>query len=159
MFFCCATHYHKSCTYIEFVTIIISLLYCVNFIVPTPLVQITISDNETMRNLTVGDPLTLDCTVTAVRGISSSVNIVWTTGGIELRRVDNITADIVNDSAIYTDSFEISSLSALDNGREYQCTVMINATQPVNSSDQFIPIFPGEFNSHAYVRMILYLRL
>ena len=113
--------------------------------------QITVFDNVTMRNLTIGDPLALNCNVTAVRGISSSVSIIWTTGGVELRRVDNITADIVNDTAIYTDSFEISSLSAIDNGREYQCTVMINATQPVNSSDQFTPIFSGEFNSQTYV--------
>ena len=126
------------------------------YVVPIPRVQITITENETsvdyyasgidiLRNLTIGDPLTLDCTVTAVRGISSSVNIIWTTGGIELRRVDNITADEVNDSAIYTDSFEISSLSAIDNGREYRCTVMINATQPVNSSDLYQLTFSGEY--------------
>ena len=113
--------------------------------------QITVFDNVTTRNLTIGDPLTLNCTVTAVRGISSSVSITWTTGGVELRRVDDITADIVNDSAVYTNSFEISSLTAIDNGREYQCTVMINATQPVNSSDQFTPMFSGEFNSQTYV--------
>ena len=115
-----------------------------HFIVPTPLVQITFSDDKIMRNLTIGDPLTLNCNVTAVRGISSSVNIIWTTGDIELRRVDDITADLVNDSAIYTDSFEISLLSAIDNGREYQCTVMINATQQVDSSDQFVVILDGE---------------
>ena len=114
-----------------------------HFIVPTPLVQITLSDDKII-NLTIGDPLTLNCNVTAVRGISSPVNIIWTTGDIELRRVDNITADLVNGSAIYTDSFEIPSLSAIDNGREYQCTVMINATQPVNSSDQFVVMLDGE---------------
>ena len=118
-------------------------------IVPIPLVKITVLDNETLGNetlgnVTIGDPLTLDCTVTAVRGISSSVDIIWTTEGRVVRRVDNITADIVNDSAIYTDSFEISSLSTIDNRREYQCTVVINATQPVNSSDQFTLIFPGK---------------
>ena len=112
--------------------------------------QITIFDNETLGNLAVGDLLTLNCIVTAVRGISSSVNIIWTTGDIELKRVDDIMATIENDSAIYTDSFEIS-LSAIDNGREYQCTVMINTTQPVNSSDQFTPIFPGEFNLRMYI--------
>ena len=101
--------------------------------------------NETLGNITIGDPLTLDCTVTAVRGISSSVDIIWTTGGRVVRRVDDITADVENDSAIYTDSFEISSLSAIDNGREYQCTVMINASQPVYGRDQFILIFPSEF--------------
>ena len=123
--------------------------FCLN-IVPIPVVQIAISDDEsrTSRNLTIGDSLTLDCTVTTVRGISSSVIIAWTTGGIELRRVDDITADIENDSTIYIDSFEISSLSALDNGREYQCTVIINATQPVNSSDQFTLIFPGKCSLH-----------
>ena len=134
-----------------------------HLIVPTPFVQITIFDeayyfdnetlgndtfgNETLGNLTIGDPLTLDCTVTAVRGISSSVDIIWTTGGRVVRRVDNITADIEqNDSTIYTDSFEISSLSAIDNGREYQCTVVINASQPVYSSDQIILNIPGEYN-------------
>ena len=121
-----------------------------------PLVQITIFDDETLglTNLVIGDPLTLDCTVTAVRGISSSVDIIWTTGGRVVRRVDNITADIENDSAIYTDSFEISSLSAIDNGREYQCRVVINASPPVYSSDRITLILNSEHNYMAmnYVR-------
>ena len=124
-------------------------------LVPIPIVQISVPGNyetsignetlgnETLGNVTIGDPLTLDCTVTAVRGISSSVDIIWTTGGRVVRRVDDITADVENDSAIYTDSFEISSLSAIDNGREYQCTVVINATRSVYNSDQFTLIFPG----------------
>ena len=106
-------------------------------------------ESVVLENVTIGDPLTLDCTVTAVRGISSSVDIIWTTGGRVVRRVDNITADVEkNDSTIYTDSFEISSLSATDNGREYQCTVVINASQPVNSSDQITLIFLGK---HVYI--------
>ena len=129
----------------------------VHFIVPKPLVQITVFDhetlrNQTLRNVTIGDPLTLDCTVTAVRGISSSVDIIWTTGGRVVRRVDNITADIESDSATYTDSFEISSLSAIDNGREYQCTVVINANPSVISKDQITLIFHGElYNTYAYM--------
>ena len=118
----------------------------IHFIVPSPLVQISIYDNKILGNdsvgdLIIGDPLTLDCTVTAVRGISSSVDIIWTTEGRVVRRVDNITADIENDSAIYTDSFEISSLSAIDNGTEYRCAVVINANQPVFSSIQVTLIF------------------
>ena len=119
------------------------------FIVPIPLVHITVFDNETLENeklenVTVGDPLTLDCTVTAVRGISSPVDIIWTTGSRVVRRVDNITANIENDNAIYTDSFEISSISAIDNGREYQCTVVINGNKPVSSSGQFTLMFTGK---------------
>ena len=150
--------------------IVIHVLYAyILLIVPYPNVQITVSEdvtykdydtsersenetlgNVTLVNLAVGDPLTLDCTITAVRGISSSVDIIWTTGGGTLRRVDNIAADTENDSAVYTDSFEISSLSAIDNGREYQCTVVINANSSVSNSDQITLIFPGEFYN-AYV--------
>ena len=125
----------------------LDLLIC--YTVPIPLVKITVFDNEMLQNemlenITTGDPLTLDCTVTAVRGISSSVDIIWTTGGREVRRVDNITADIENDYAIYTDSFEISSLSTIDNGREYQCIVVINARRSIHSSDQITLIFSSE---------------
>ena len=128
------------------------ITFCISLHISTvsfPVVQITTLDNytlenDTLENLTIGDPLTLDCTVTAVRGISSSVDIVWSTRGREVRRVDNITADIENDSAIYTDSFEISSLSAIDNGREYQCAVVINANQPIYSSDKITTNFTGE---------------
>ena len=103
------------------------------------------SEDSIFANVSINDPLTLDCTVTGVKGISSLVDIIWTTGGRVVRRVEDIMADIENDSAIYTDSFEISSLSAIDNGREYQCTVVINASQPIYSSDQFTLIFTGEY--------------
>ena len=144
---------HASLVYTTTYIIIKYTYDCVYilFTVPIPLVQIT-TGNETLGNLTIGDPLTLDCTVTAVRGISSSVDIIWTTGGRVVGRVDNITADIENDSAIYTDSFEISSLSAIDNGREYQCTVVINTSQPVNSSDQITLIFSGDYICTYYVK-------
>ena len=129
----------------------------ISILVPTPFVQITVLDNETdtsdndtfgngtMNSLTIGDPLTLNCTVTAVRGISSSVDIIWTTGGREVRRVNNIIPDVDNDSAIYTDTFEILSLTAVDNGRVYQCIVVINASPQVSSSDRFTLTFPGKY--------------
>ena len=126
------------------------------FPVPNPSVQITVSNNatldnetsgnDTLGNLTVGDSLTLNCTVTTVRGISSSVNIMWYTGGSVVRRVDNLTVAYTNnDSAIYTDLFEIPSLTAIDNGREYQCEVMINANQPIiRSNHQIVLHFSGK---------------
>jgi len=101
-------------------------------------------NNETLSNKTVGDPLTLHCTVTAVRGISSSVDIIWTTGGKEVRKVDNIMADIENNSAIYVDSFKISSLSKNDDETVYQCTVIINTYPRVFNRDQIKLDFPGE---------------
>ena len=141
---CMYTAYNHTlyiCTYISMYYILKML-----FVVPSPLVQISLHDNKILGNesvgdLIIGDPLTLDCTVTAVRGISSLVDIIWTTGSRVVRRVDNITADIESDSAIYTDSFEISSLSAIDNGTEYQCRVVINARQPVYNSIKVTLIF------------------
>ena len=119
----------------------------ISFIVPLPFVKITIFDDETFYfNNEILEPVTLDCTVTAARGISSSVDIIWTTEGRVVRRVYNTnnTADIENEYAIYTDSFELSSLSTIDNGREYRCTVVIDASQPVYNSDRITIIFAGE---------------
>ena len=100
-----------------------------------------------MSDLTIGDPLTLYCTVTAVRGISSSVDIVWTTGGRVVRSVNDTTVAMENDSVIYIDSFKISLLSAIDNGREYQCTVVINASPQVYNSDTITLKFDGKYVS------------
>ena len=142
-------------------------------IVPEPNVQIYISvngtyvdynttgqsltetlENVTLLNVTIGDPLTLVCIVTVVRGISSSVDIIWFTRGI-VRRVNNITADIENDYAIYTDSFEISSLSAIDNGRVYYCRGGINAYRFVLSNDHVTIIFPGKCIANYYTHTLL----
>ena len=112
-----------------------------HFVVPTPRVKITIFDDQ----LIIDNPLTLDCTATFARGFSSLVEIIWTTGGRVVRRVDNITADVENDHAIYTDSFEISSLSAIDNGIEYKCRVVINTRQPVYNEDRITLTFPGKY--------------
>ena len=128
------------------------LLHSFTFVilVPDPSVQITISDNETVGNdtlngLTIGDSLTLNCTVNVFRGISGSVNIMWYTGGSVVRRVDNLAVAYTNnDSVIYTDLYEISSLTVIDNGRDYECTVMINGSRPSISSDQIVLNFNGE---------------
>ena len=120
----------------------ITLFTCV---VPVHSVQITTPDNETIANKRIGDPLTLNCTVTTVRGISSSVDIIWSTGGREVRRINNTFADIQNDSAVYSDLFTISSLSANDNRKVYQCTVLINGSLPFVSSDSITLIFPGKY--------------
>ena len=116
------------------------MLY-LHIIVPTPHVKITIFDDE----LIIGNPLTLDCTATIARGISNSVDIIWTTGDKVVRKVDDITAEGENDYTVYTDSFDILSLSAIDNGREYKCRVVINTRQPIYNEDQITLIFPGKY--------------
>ena len=91
------------------------------FSVPTPIVSITVLNNQT-----VGQSLTLQCEVTTVRGITSRVDIVWSSNGTELERMNNVSSTIMDNSLVYTHSYTISQLSTTDDGRVIQCEVMIN---------------------------------
>ena len=84
--------------------------------------------------LILGELLTLQCNVTTVRGITSRVDIVWSSGGTVLRRMNDTTATTMDNSLVYTDSYTISQLSTNDEGRVIQCEVMINASPSVMAS-------------------------
>ena len=72
--------------------------------------------------------LPLQCEVTTVRGITSRVDIVWSSNGIVLRRINNTTATTTDNSLVYTDSYIIPYSSTRDDGRVIQCEAVINAT-------------------------------
>jgi len=79
-----------------------------------------------------GQSLVLECSVTAVRGITSRVDIIWSSDGTELERMEGANVSSITDnSVVYTDTYNISQLSITDDGREYQCEVMINTSPPV----------------------------
>ena len=84
---------------------------------------------------TVGQSLTLQCEVTTVRGITSRVDIVWSSDGTVLRRINDTTATTMDNSLVYTDSYTISQLSTTDDGRVIQCEVVINTSPSVIASD------------------------
>ena len=80
------------------------------------------------NNLTTGQSVTLNCSAVAVRGITSTVDIVWYDNGIQVRRMDNVTASIINGTAmVYADSLNISSLTRQHDGRVYVCEAIINS--------------------------------
>ena len=83
----------------------------------------------------LNESLTLQCNVTTVRGITSRVDIVWSSGGTELERMNNVSSTTMDNSLVYTDSYTISSLSTTDEGRVIQCEVVINASPSVMASD------------------------
>ena len=84
---------------------------------------------------TVGKSLTLQCEGTTVRGITSRVDIVWSRDGKELRRVNDVSSTTMDNSLVYTDSYNISQLSTTDDGRVIQYEVVINASQTVMASN------------------------
>ena len=91
-------------------------------------------------------PLILQCTATIVRGITSTVDIIWTTGNTQVRRVNDVTASSnINSSSIYNDSFIIPSLNLSDIGSVYECEVLINSLVPTTAITDFIVPVPGTY--------------
>jgi len=98
---------------------------------PTPNVIVTVPNTQI-----VGQSLTLECSVTTVRGITSTVDIIWSSNGTELERMEEANViSITNNSVVYTDTYNISQLITTDDGREYQCEVVINSSPPVMAND------------------------
>ena len=85
---------------------------------------------------TVGQSLTLQCEVTTVKGITSRVDIVWSSGGIVLRRINGTTATTMDNSQVYTDSYTISQLSTTDDDRVIQCEAVINTSPLIQDDDR-----------------------
>ena len=80
----------------------------------------------------VGQSLTLECSVTTVRGITSGVDIVWSSDGVELMKLEGANVNsTLNNSAIYKSSYSIEILSTDDSDRIYQCTMVIDTDPPV----------------------------
>ena len=96
------------------------------FLVPPPYVTINASDEQD-----VGQSLILECRIKTIKDIDSTVDIIWTTGDTEVRRVENIPACLTSN---YSDFFTIPVLSRNDNNREYQCEVIINISPPVTGN-------------------------
>ncbi|XP_065896823.1 uncharacterized protein [Dysidea avara] len=119
------------CTVVILETDVSEFVEIETFHVPTP--------NATVSNIStqiVGKSLMLECNVTTVRGIISSVDIVWNSYGIELQRMNGINPNYSqNDFMIYRSVYIIPLLSTTDDGGAYQCEVMINTSPPVMATD------------------------
>ena len=90
----------------------------------------------------VDRPLILQCNATIVRGITSTVDIIWTTGDTQVRRVNNVTA---NSTSVYIDSLIIPLLGISDIGSTYQCEVLINSFLPTTAKIDYIIPIPGMY--------------
>ena len=108
--------------------------------VPTPIVTVTAPNTQI-----VGQSLMLECSVTAVRGIEVEVDIVWSMNSIELKRMEGVSVSSTADnSVVYTDTYTISQLNTTDEGREYQCEVVINTSPLVMTNGGVVLNVMGE---------------
>ena len=102
-------------------------MFSVVSLVPVPSIDIIAPNNQT-----VGQSLTLESTITTVRGITSRVDIVWSSNGVELKRITNANTSLaINDNELYEDTFNIPLLSTSDDGRVFQCEIIIMTTPSI----------------------------
>ena len=88
----------------------------------------------------VSQSLALQCNATTVRGITSRVDIVWSSNGVELRRTEGVNSSFIFDSSVtYTDYYNALQLNTTDDGSVYQCEVFIN-TSPTLMADSNITL-------------------
>ena len=128
------------------------IVYHLLYIVPTPTVSVTALNIQI-----VGQSLILQCEVTTVRGITSRVDIVWSSVGTELRRMNgvHVSSTTMGNSPVYTDSYIISQLSTTDGDRVIQCEVVINASPSVMASDGITLDVTGEINVCMHIHTYL----
>ena len=107
----------------------------------------------------IDQPYILQCTATIVRGITDTVDIIWTTGDIQVRRVNDVTtSSSINSTSVYNDLLIILSLGINDIGSVYQCEVLINSTLPTSAKMDFTIPLPGihtcihTYNLHSYIQ-------
>ena len=106
-------------------------MYLSYTLVPKPLVIMKILNNQT-----VGQSLRLKCNVTAVRGITSKVDMLWLSNGSEIKRIEGVNfSSITNNSELvqFTDYYIISQLTTADEDISYQCEVLIDANLPTKA--------------------------
>ena len=100
----------------------ITYVYC--YVVPV--VAINASDNQVL-----GESLTIECKIETAKDIDGTFSIIWTNDVAELRRVENIPANLLRN---YSDFYTIPEVSRSDHKRIYQCEVIINTTPPVSAA-------------------------
>ena len=118
----------------------------VNFVhvislVPVPSVTINAPSNQT-----VGQSLTLESSITTVRGITSRVDIVWSSNGEELRRIMGATPNSTNDnSEVYEVTYDIPLLSTSDDGRVIECEIIIMTTPSIVATNNITLDVTGKY--------------
>ena len=84
----------------------------------------------------VGQSLILECSVTTVRGITSRIDIEWSIGNVILQRTEGVDAtSTASDTVLYQNIYNISQVSTFDDGRVYQCKVIINTIPQLMTTD------------------------
>ena len=102
----------------------------------------------------VGQSLILEANVTTVRGITSRLDIEWSTGNMILQKTEGIIiTSIASDSVVYKDIYNITQVSTFDDSRVYQCKVIINTNPQLMAADSITLDVTGKLTTTMYFKM------
>ena len=117
----------------NYVSMYICTLCDGNIYISVPAPSVTV---HTPKNQIVGQSLTLKCDITTVRGITSNVNLIWSSNGVNIKRTEGINVNSrTSNSLLYKDSYNISQLSTDDENRTYNCMAVIATPSPVKTTE------------------------
>ena len=131
----CILHFHAMC--------IITVPDSTIVTVTAPIAQI------------VGQSLILEANVTTVRGITSRIDIEWSTENMILQRKEGVDITFLeSDSVVYNDIYGIEQVSTFDDGRVYQCKVIINTHPQLMASNSTTLDVTGKYVLKMHVNLI-----
>ena len=82
----------------------------------------------------IGNPLSLRCAVTTVRGITNGVNIVWKVNNTVI--IERYNGNVTEEETSYVYYYNAdTNLTVNDNNTVYQCQVIINSSPLISSTD------------------------
>ena len=103
----------------------------------------------------VGQSLILEVNVTTVRGITSRIDIEWSIGNTTLQRTEGVNITFTeSDSVVYKDIYSIMQVSTFDDGRVYQCKVIINTNPQLMATDSITLDVTGKLTTIIYRRSL-----
>ena len=74
-----------------------------------------------------------------MRGITSRVDIIWSSNGVQLKRTEGVhSISLPNNSVVYAASYEILQISTNDDNRKYLCEVSVNTTPMITGNASVI---------------------
>ena len=80
----------------------------------------------------------MECVITTVRGISSSIDTIWKSDGVEIKRTFGASISSSTSSSILYRDFYISLLTTAEDGSVYQCEGVINTSPSLNAESSII---------------------
>ena len=95
--------------------------------------------------------------MTTVRGISSRVDIIWSSNGVEIKRIIGASiSSSINSSILYKDFYNISLLTTAEESKAYQCEGVINATPNLTIESSILLDVTGKYKIKTIILFYTY---